>query len=216
MSVIQIEATGHQVLDKAARLLAGIDGGIEQAVKSAMPRAVSHLRTSSAKAIREKYAISAANLKAGETVHVKYAYQNGVQAVITFSGHKIPLYRYDGASPALPTLDTGTWAAAMIEGKWRKVHPSLTASGHQLKNTPPKQLPGAFVARMRSGHVGIFQRTGSSAAQGGDALEEIMGSSVPQMLGDEQAAETLAQETLELLEKRLNHEALRILNGWGR
>ena len=45
MSVIQVEAAGQEVLDRATRMLAGIDGGIDKAVKSAMARAVSHLRT---------------------------------------------------------------------------------------------------------------------------------------------------------------------------
>ena len=66
MSVIQVEAAGQEVLDRATRMLAGIDGGIDKAVKSAMARAVSHLRTNSTKAIRERYAISAANLRAEE------------------------------------------------------------------------------------------------------------------------------------------------------
>ena len=215
MSGIQIETSGRQALDKATRLLAGIDGGIGRAVRSAMPRTVSHLRTSSAKAIREKYAISAANLKAAETVHAKYTYQDGVQALVTFSGHKIPLYRYDGAAPAQPAYDAGAWVSAIVAGKWRKVHPSLTASGHQLKSTSPRQLQDAFVARMKSGHVGIFQRTGGSTANGSDTIEELMGSSVPQMLGDSQVAEALTQQAMEHLEQRLEQEVLRILNGWG-
>lgn len=214
MSGIQIETEGRQALDRATRLLAGIEGGIGQAVRSAMPRAVSHLRTGGAKAIRQQYAISAANLKGTETAHVRYSYQNGVQAVVTFGGHKIPLYRYDGASPAQPAFDTGSWVSALVAGKWRKVHPGLSASGHQLKTTSPRQFQDAFVARMSSGHVGIFRRTGGSTATGGDAIEELMGSSVPQMLGNSQVAEELAQESVEKFEERLDHEVLRLLNGW--
>ena len=90
MSVIQVEAVGQEVLDRATRMLAGIDGGIDKAVKGAMARAVSHLRTNSTKAIQERYAISAANLRAEENVKVRYAYQSGVQAFVTFAGHKIP------------------------------------------------------------------------------------------------------------------------------
>lgn len=214
MSGIQIEAEGRQALDRATRLLAGIEGGIGQAVRSAMPRAVSHLRTNSAKAIRQQYAISAANLKGAETVHVRYSYQNGVQAVVAFGGHKIPLYRYDGAAPAQPAYDTGSWVSALVAGKWRKVHPGLTASGHQLKSTSPQQFQDAFVARMGSGHVGIFRRTGGSTANGGDALEELMGSAVPQMLGNPEVAEELSQQSMEKFEERLDHEVLRLLNGW--
>ena len=216
MSVIQVEAAGQEVLDRATRMLAGIDGGIDKAVKSAMARAVSHLRPNSTKAIRERYAISAANLRAEENVKVRYTYQSGVQAFVTFAGHKIPLHRYDGAAPAQPTPNTSEWVKALVAGKWRRVHPGLTASGHQLKSTSPKQFQDAFTARMKSGHVGIFERTGGSTAEGGDAIKELMGSSVPQMLGSPGVAEQLAHESMEKFEERLDHEVLRILNGWGR
>ena len=56
MSVI-VKTANQEVLDRAAALLAGIDGGMEKAVKSAMSRAVSGLRSNTVKAIREKYAI---------------------------------------------------------------------------------------------------------------------------------------------------------------
>ena len=91
MSVIQVETAGQESLDRATRMLAGIDDGIERALKSAQSRAVSHLQANASKAIREKYAISAANIRAEENVKVRYTYQNGVQAFVTFAGHKIPL-----------------------------------------------------------------------------------------------------------------------------
>ena len=72
MSTIRVEASGEEALDRAAKLLAGIGGGIEQAVKSAMTRTVSHLRTESIQAIRERYAISAAALRAEQNIQVRY------------------------------------------------------------------------------------------------------------------------------------------------
>ena len=216
MSIIQVEAAGQEVLDRATRMLAGIDGGVDKAVKGAMAKAVSSLRTNSTKAIQERYAISVTNLRTEENVKVRYTYQNGVQAFVTFAGHKIPLHRYDGATPAQPAPDTSEWITAIVAGKWRRVHPGLTASGHQLKSTSPKQFQDAFTARMKSGHVGIFERTGGSTAEGGDAIKELMGSSVPQMLGSPGVTERLVQESMGKFEERLDHEVLRILNGWGR
>lgn len=216
MSGIQVEAAGKDALDRATKLLAGIDGGIERAIKSAMPRAVSHLRTNSARAIRERYAISTSNLRTEENIKVRYTYQNGVQAFVNFAGHKIPLYRYTGASPAQPTQNTSELLAAMIAGKWRMVHPGVAASGHQLKSTSPQQFQDAFVARMGSGHVGIFERTGGSSSKGGDEIKELMGSSIPQMIGHREVSEKLARESMEKFEDRLEHEVLVILNGWRR
>lgn len=216
MSTVKVEAVGQETLDRATKLLAGIDGGVSRAVKGAMSRAVSHLRSHSAKAIRERYAISVAHIRANENVNVRYTYQNGVQASVWFAGQRIPLYRYDGAAPVQPTPDTSRWIEAMVNGAYRWVHPSVAAQGHQLKSTSPTQFRHAFTARMQSGHIGIFERNGKADGKGGDAIKELMGTSVPQMLGSTEVSEKLAHDSMKKFEERLDHEILRILNGWGK
>lgn len=214
MSTVRVEVE-QDAIDRAKRLLAGVEGGMDKAVKAALSRAVSHLRANSARAIRERYAISVANIRASENVKVSYNYQNGPTAAVMFYGRKIPLYRYDGAAPAQPTPDTSRWIEAMINGEYRWVHPSVAAQGHQLKSTSPTQFRHAFTARMQSGHVSIFERNGKADGKGGDAIKELMGSSVPQMLGSPEVAEKLAKESMQKFEGRLDHEVLRILSGWG-
>jgi len=103
----------------------------------------------------------------------------------------------------------------MIQSKWRRVHPSLAATGHQLKSTAPTRYENAFVAQMKSGHIGIFERTGGITSTGSDEIKEIMGSAVSQMLGNKEVEEKLAEETRQKFEERLDHEVNRILNGWG-
>lgn len=209
-----MEAAGQETIDRAARLLAGIDGGINKALDSAMARSTAHLRSASTKAIREKYAISATNIRAEQNVRVRYTRQNGVQAEVTFRGHKIPLYRYDGASPKQPTVNTGELVQAMIMGEWYTVHPSVAASGRQFKSSSPAQFEDAFVARMKSGHTGIFERTGGKTSDGSDEIRELMGSSVPQMLGSKEVEESLAKSTMDKFEERLDHEVMALMNGW--
>ncbi len=178
MSTIQVQVMDQGRLDKMQALLAGIPGGAERAAKSAMQRAVSHLRTNSAKAIQEKYDISAANIRANENVFIRYTYQDGVQAFVTFAGGKIPLFRYGGASPGGPAYSDER-ATMMIHGQWRMGRPGLPAHGHQLKGTAPALFEHAFVARMASGHTGIFARDGGGTRTGGDSISEIMGGTVP-------------------------------------
>lgn len=213
MSIVHVEAVGKDGLDRATRMLAGIEGGLDKALRNAMDRAASHLRTNSTKAIRERYAISAANIRANQNVKVRYSYQNGVQAVVTFHGRKIPLYRYDGAAPAQPTQDTGKIVGVMIKGEKKWVHPGIAAQGHQFKETSPTRYRDAFVARMESGHVGIFERTGGVAQDGSDEIQEVMGSSVPQMLGSPEVEERLAEEAMDKFRERLDQNAIAILNG---
>lgn len=216
MSTVRVEAVSQETLDRAQKLLAGIEGGMDKAVKEALSRAVSHLRANSAKAIRERYAISVANIRASENVRISYNYQNGPTAAVMFYGSKIPLYRYDGAAPAQPTPDTSKWVEAMVNGAYRWVHPSIAAQGHQLKSTSPTQFRHAFTARMQSGHVGIFERNGKADGKGGDAIKELMGSSVPEMLGSPEVAEKLAKESMQKFEERLDHNVMAILSGYMR
>lgn len=214
MSAVQAEIVGQETLEQMRRLLAEFPKGVEKAGRTAVNRAVSHLRTNSAKAIRERYDVSAASVRANENVSVRYSFQNGVQAFVTFSGHKIPLYRYGGAAPVGPAVDTGKLVPVMIGGQWRMVHPGIAARGHQLKTTVPATFQNAFVARMKSGHVGIFQATGGMTSGGGDEIQELMGSSVPQMLGSPDVTESLVEKAVEKFEERLEHEINAILNGW--
>ena len=211
---VTVDATGQAALERAEKLLAGIPRGVTAAVNDAMSRAASRLRTDSSKAIRERYDISATNIRANENIQVTRSYHgSGVSASVTFSGAKIPLHRFGGASPAMPRQDTEKWVRAKVNGQWLTVHPGTAASGHQLKSTSPERFQNAFVAQMRSGHVGIFERTGGAASGGSDEIKEVMGSSVPQMLGSREVAEKLTNAAMETFEERLNRNITAILNG---
>lgn len=215
MSVIRFEEVGSQSLDRAEKMLAGFPGGLDKAIKSAMARSLSHLRTSSIKEIRKVYAISAAALRTEKNIKTKYTYHPGagISGYVLFSGRKIPLYRYDGTSPVQPTQDTSKNINALINGQWRKTHPGVTAAGHQKVSTSPTRFEDAFVARMPNGHVGIFERTGGATSTGNDALEELMGSSVPQMVGNDEVQQALVDETMKKFDERLSHEVDVILAG---
>lgn len=216
MSVVEIVSVDGKSIDDAVRLLAGIEGGAERALKSAGSRAGQYLRTHSGRAIREHYAISQSNLRASENVHIKYSYQNGVQLEITFAGHKIPLYRFSGTNPLMPTKDSTKSVAAIINGFWKQTSPSVPSSAHVLKSTSPTKFDNVFTAQMRSGHIGLFERTGGSTSTGSDAIRELMGLAIPQMLGNREVTEKLANDTAAKFEERMDIEVNRILNGFGK
>ncbi len=209
------EAAGQQAVERAKALLTGIQGGAEKAMRAAMSRTVQRLRSGSNRAIQEKYDISDANIRSEKNVRVSYSYQNGVQAVVTFSGRKLPLYRFGGASPAVPTQDIAAGKKpVMVKGVWTRQYPGVAARGHQFKDTKTTQFSDAFVARMKSGHIGIFERTGGSTSEGSDAIQELMGSSVAQMLGRQEVAQRLTEEAYQNFEKELDDAVYRILAGW--
>ena len=94
-------------------------------------------------------------------------------------------------------------------------HPGMPAHGHVLKDTAPALFENAFVAQMDSGHVGIFERNGGISSSGGDAISEVMGLSVAQMVGNDQVKQKLTEEVAEKVAERYHHEVIRLLNGWG-
>ena len=184
-------------LQQVQKLLANIPGGAERAVRNAVTRAASHLRTSASKVVRERYDLPAAAIRQNETVSVRYSYLNGTQAVISFAGHKLPLFRYRGTAPQMPGV--------------REI-----VRAHQLTSTAPVPFRSAFITRMRSGHTSIFERTSGKTSANKDEIRQIMGSSVPQMLGSQEVQDKLSAQTAAKLKERLDHEVLRLLNGWGR
>ena len=167
---VHVTAAGQEALEQAERLLEGIPNGIERALSGAIRRATAHMQSVSKKAVRERYAISAANIRAEESVTVAYTYQNGVQAYVHFAGNRIPLYRFDGARPAQPTYDTSRLVPVMLgtdadgEGKWRMVHPGAAASfgdilGDKLMNKVLALrglLPGGGFDLVRHGLLSSF------------------------------------------------------------
>ena len=209
------EAAGQAAIERAKALLAGIQGGVDKAMKASMSRTVDKLRRESNQAIREKYDITDAGIRSEKNVRVRYSYQNGVQATVTFSGRKIPLYRFGGAYPKVPTQDIAAGKKpVMVKGAWTMQYQGMAARGHQFQDTGPTQFMDAFVAQMKSGHIGIFERTGGSTSEGSDAIREIMGSSVAQMVGNQQVAQGLTERAYETFETELDKAVYRILTGW--
>lgn len=209
------EAAGQAAIERAKALLAGIPGGVDKAMKASMSRTVDKLRRESNQAIREKYDITDAGIRSEKNVRVRYSYQNGVQATVTFSGRKIPLYRFGGAYPKVPTQDIAAGKKpVMVKGAWTMQYQGVAARGHQFQDTGPTQFMDAFVAQMKPGHIGIFERTGGSTSKGSDAIREIMGSSVAQMVGNQQVAQGLTERAYETFETELDKAVYRILTGW--
>lgn len=207
MSIVKVEAFGGDSIDRANKVLAGIPDGVRKAIQAAMPRAVSHLRKQSTERIQERYAISASNIRTNENVTVSYQAGDGLVANVRFAGSKIPLYRYDGTSPKKPSYDRSKLVRGLTSDGWKMLPTGKPASAHELTGTSPQLFEHAFVATMSNGHTGIFERNGAG-------ISEIMGSSVAQMVGNEEVAQKLVQDASDKFEERMDHEISRLLNGW--
>lgn len=208
---------------RAEKMLANIPDGLEKAVRSAAKRVESYLKYASAKEIRDRYAIYHKTVRDEETAKVSYSFENGLELNVRFSGYKIPLYRFMGSAPKVPTKDTSrrfpvaidaTYPLGVRKLKWRSLYPSVAAQGHVLKSTAPYRFERAFVAKMSNGHIGIWERTGLTTKRDKAEIEELYGPSVPQMLGNDEVANRVMDDAHKKFDERLDHEIIRLLNGW--
>lgn len=211
---VRIDEVKGTNLARAEKLLAGIPGGVERAIQGAMTRAVSHLRKQSTSRITERYAIAAGAVRANENITVSYRYGGGgVSADVTFSGSRIPLTRFKGSS-ASPGYDRSRRVPVLTAAGWKLVSPGVNGRGHILNSTSPQVLTNTFVAHFKSGHTGIFERTGAVSGSGRDAIGEKYGTSVAEMVGHGEVAEKLSNDAMEAFDARIEHEITRILAGW--
>lgn len=198
-------------IDEATKLLAGLGNGslAMKAMKAAMARTTQYVGTQASKRITEEYDISKRNLRLNENIRIKTSYSlTGVQADISFSNEKIPLFRYNGTSPKVPTYSSREAAFMKLAGIWVTGHPGIAAKAHQKKSTSPTVFENAFVAQMPNGHIGIFERISNRSSK----IKELKGSSVAQMIGNEDVIRTLEDDAQMKFKERLMHETIRLLS----
>lgn len=178
-------------LDKATKLLAGISGGVYKAVGSALTRAAAAGRTAAKQPVTREYTISQSEFLA-QTRNINHFVREsdgGVSVAFGFRGNVIPLTKFKT---------------------------SINSSGQvvtQVKRSGAAEtLNRAFSAQM-GGHRGIYERTGPSRFP----VEELYGPATPQMMySNEDVLDEIEQKMADTYEKRIDHEILRMLNGWGR
>lgn len=186
-----IQITAEQI-ERVNTILSGVPKGAEKAISSVIRRANNAVRSETVKGITNVYAISRQNVRAETTINVRTRKANGgVVGVVSFAGYKIPLYRFN-VSPTVP-VQRATVSAAVMNGNGQ---------------TP---FAEAFIAQMKSGHMGMFERDGRKRLP----ITEFMGPSTAQMAGNSVVVERVEEKAQEVINKRIEHEITRILNGYG-
>jgi len=175
-------------MQKAQKLLAGIPKGTERAFSSAINRGLSYAKTQALREVRQVYAVKQSQFNNATVTRVQNASAGRLTGYIAFSGVKIPLYQFNVSHSS----GGKKVRAGLKKGSW-------TAFEH------------AFVAQMQNGHIGIFERVGNERIP----IEEIMGLSGAQMVGNGEIVEKLTKAVQEKVNERVEHEINRILNGYG-
>ena len=184
-----IEVTAKDI-DRVQVILQGIPGGAQRAMAAAINRGLSKVRTVASKEVRKVYAVQAASTKKTTSVSKKNASAGNLVGSITFAGTKIPLYEFNVSPKAANTRQ-------------------LVRAGVMKGNLTP--FSEAFITVARGGHIGIFERKGNPRLP----IEQKMGLSMAQMVGNDDVIVEVEQQAQETVEQRLDHEIYRILNGYG-
>lgn len=181
----------EESLDKATRLLAGVSGGIYKAVGGALTRAAVAGRTAAKKPVTREYAISQSEFLA-RTKNINHFVREssgGISIVFGFTGNVIPLARFN------TRVDGGGHVVTQVK-----------------RSGTAEALDQAFSAQM-GGHRGIYERLGVKRFP----VRELYGPATPQMMyANEDVLDEIENKMAETYEKRIDHEILRVLNGWGR
>lgn len=206
-----IEITNEQI-ERVNLILGGIKDAPNKAFYNIINRGLTTVRGQSSRKIRGVYNITHSNLRTETNIYLRKASSSNLSGDITFSGHKIPLARFN-ITPSAP-------------GKKGMVRASV------LKGSGQTTLKHAFIAKMKSGHIGVFERIpGQHMGSRGDKrnkhtekigansmrqTDQFYGPATAQMAGNTivlNEIETVAQETIN---KRVEQEISRILSGYGR
>lgn len=217
-------------LERAEYQLRNVPGGVETAIRSALLRAREHFWTQSSREVQKKYDISPKTLRENKGAKMTYHYYpgRGIEIYINFLGSRISLHEFNGSAPkdrvdqanALTVRTAKTYPPTMkspgTKNGMTPVHPSIPARAHQYQGSPVSVFKNAFVAQMRNGHKGIFEREkGKTRRDSNLPIRQVEGDSFPRMLENEEVREELTRDAAATIEKRLDQEVDRILKGYG-
>lgn len=177
-------------LDRVTKLLAGINGGVYKAVGSALKRAADSGKTAAKKPVTQEYAISQSEFlqQTRNINHFVKESSGEVSVEFGFAGNVIPLLKFNTRVGSDGRVTT------------------------QVKRSSAAQtLDHAFSAKMGS-HNGIYERIGADRFP----VKELYGPATPQMMySNEEVMDEVEAKVVDTYQSRIDHEILRLLNGWG-
>lgn len=173
-------------IERAMAVLSHIPGAAPKAMANAINRAAETAKTEAARKVREKYYIKHRDVVS--TIRITKANSSNLAASVVSRGSPVTLTKFR-VTPRQPQPKRKAPVIARV----------TKGIGGPIQ--------GAFVARVASGHVGLFNRVGPARLP----IIQRYGPSVPQMLGNETVTQWVEEKAKKRLEERLDHEINRIL-----
>lgn len=184
--------------------LSALPKGITQAGVRAVNRTGQNVKAESVRLVRADY-----NVKAGEVNKLLR-----LQRANASDPDNIEASVIGKGPPGLPML-------SFVKGRKKAPSTRRTKGGgctprigiavQVRRDKGKKTLKGGFIARMKSGKVGVFKRRGGKAKTGKDAIKSVYGPSPIGALDSGRFDQRLEEYTSEQLEKNLTNQVKQLL-----
>ncbi|MRN51987.1 phage tail protein [Paenibacillus monticola] len=183
---VRVEARG---IREALRRVGSLETDVRKSFYSALNRTSQRLKTESGRKVKETYLVKSKAVT--DQVVLRRGSISNLSSELRWKGGNIPIINFR-TNPKV------------VGGKKPRV---LKAAIKRAGGN--KKVDGAFIARMSSGHVGIYRRSARSRLP----VEELYGPAVPVMLNNPEVVDHLESVAIDEMDKRLEHELNRRLGG---
>jgi len=185
---IEFDRNKFAALIKKCSMLAS-EKEINKAINRAAKRAADTAKAESVRQLSSEYTLPATEIRG--TIFARNI-TGDIGAVMSISSSPFALTKFEGVTP-------------------NQVMPPAKGPVHaKVKKSGGATMKRAFVAKMKSGHVGVYEREGEKNLP----IEQHFGPSTPGMFkANETVNEAVMKLAGETFDKRVQHELERLLNG---
>jgi hypothetical protein len=180
---------------------------INNAISKGAKKAADEAKKETIKQILSGYTISGSEIKSATTTRKMGGGETG--AVMRIESGAIPLYKFEGVTPR------------------EVMQPAKGPVRVKVKANGGSELSHSFVAKMPSGHIGVFEREGAKRHskrhykdekrdKSHDHINEFFGPSIAGMFGREKETEinlAVREKAMKTLDGHVINELERLLNG---
>lgn len=174
-------------LKRVEKLLREVPGGSKRACVNASNRAFTRGKVVAKNETKKRYTIKPKDIN--QTLSIKKSTFARLDGALYSKAPISRLKQFKTYPTTLPKRRPKMFRAEVIKGA-------------------KKDLPGVFLARMKSGHIGAFKRYSKASLP----IGELPGPSIPYVIKSDEVSTEIQGEILKTFNARLDHEVNRLLD----
>lgn len=185
--VLEIQAPKIQDIQ---RRLGGMSGKATIVMTRAINDTIKYVSKEMANEAKKNYVVKVTAAK--KTLSIRKAKQSSISGeVLSKSDKKVPLLGFKNKPTKRAPDPPAFYSSQVLQGGSLK---ALTGSDDRSKG---------FIATMKSGHTGVFQRTGRTTKNGKAQIAELFGPAIPSMFKSQKVSKQILDKGQKHLSDRL-------------